>query len=117
MFFEELGSRAILKPVDNQGSKGVSFIDTKEKMIECFTEAMTYSKQKEVLVEQVAHGREFVVEGLAINGRFINLNVGDTYYFNIPDVFAATQRIFPTNADVVLRKKVEEIKRLLKVSA
>lgn len=62
-----------------------------------------------MLVEQVAHGREFVVEGLAINGRFINLNVGDTYYFNIPDVFAATQRIFPTNADVVLRKKVEEI--------
>ena len=81
VFFEELGSRAILKPVDNQGSKGVSFIDTKEKMIECFTEAMTYSKQKEVLVEQVAHGREFVVEGLAIDGRFINLNVGDTYYF------------------------------------
>ena len=108
-FFEELGGHAILKPVDNQGSKGVSFIDTKEKMIERFTEAMFYSKQKEVLVEQVAHGREFVVEGLAMNGQFINLNVGDTYYFNIPDVFSANQRIFPTNANAALRKKVEEI--------
>ncbi len=108
-FFEELGEYAILKPVDNQGSKGVSFIDSKDKMIERFTEAMDYSKQKEVLIEQVAKGREFVVEGLAYNGMFTNLNVGDTYYFDIPDVFSATQRVFPTNADEELRKKVEDI--------
>ena len=63
-FFEELGGHAILKPVDNQGSKGVSFIDTKEKMIERFTEAMFYSKQKEVLVEQVAQEENLLLRGL-----------------------------------------------------
>lgn len=108
-FFEELGGNAILKPVDNQGSKGVSFIDTRDKMMERFAEAMSYSKQKEVLIEQVAKGREFVVEGMMFDGKFTNLNVGDTYYFDIPDVFSATQRVFPTNADADLRKKVEEI--------
>ena len=53
-----------------------------------------------------------------MNGQFINLNVGDTYYFNIPDVFSATQRIFPTNANAALRKKVEEInEKIIKVLA
>lgn len=108
-FFEELGEKAILKPVDNQGSKGVSFIDSKEKLVVHFAEAMAYSKQKELLIEQVAKGREFVVEGMVFDGVFTNLSVGDTYYFDIPDVFSATQRIFPTNADITLRNKVEEI--------
>ena len=31
-FFDELGEKVILKPVDNQGSKGVALIDSPEKM-------------------------------------------------------------------------------------
>ena len=110
-FLIELGGEAILKPVDNQGSKGVSFIDSPQKMAECYIEAMSYSKQKEVLIEQVAKGREFVVEGIVFNGVFKNLIVGDTYYFDIPDVFSATRRVFPTNASNELRTKVEDINK------
>jgi biotin carboxylase len=106
---EELGGTAILKPIDNQGSKGVSLIDSPSKMKIKFKEAMEYSKQKKALVEEVARGREFVVEGLAFDGKFQNLIIGDTYYFDKPDVFAATQRIFPTNADFTLRQRVAEL--------
>ena len=108
-FFDELGKRAILKPVDNQGSKGVSLIDSGEKMKEKFLEAMNYSKQKEVLIEEVASGREFVSEGLILNNRFSNLICGDTYYFSIPDTFSATRRIFPTEATAQLRNRVEDL--------
>lgn len=108
-FLDILGGKAILKPVDNQGSKGVSLIDSKEKMKEKFLEAMDYSKQKEVLIEEIAHGREFVSEGLMLNNRFSNLICGDTYYFSIPDTFSATRRIFPTEANDQLRDRVENL--------
>lgn len=110
-FLKELGGKAILKPVDNQGSKGVSFIDSEEKMEQKFKEAMDYSKQKEILVEEIATGREFVVEGLAYQYAFQNLIIGDTYYFRLPDTFSATQRIFPTNADDMLRDRVAELNK------
>ena len=105
---EELGGKAILKPVDNQSSKGVFLIDSAHKLREKFAETMNYSKQKAALVEQVAYGREFVVEGIAYDGVFQNLTVGDTYYFDIPDVFSATRRVFPTSAPAALRKKIED---------
>ena len=108
---EELGGKAILKPIDNQSSKGVFLIDSLQKLKEKFAETMSYSKQKAALVEQVAYGREFVAEGIAFNGIFENLTVGDTYYFDIPDVFSATKRIFPTCASVGLRKKIEDFNR------
>ena len=109
IFLKELGGSAILKPVDNQGSKGVSLIDSPEKMIQKYQEAISYTRRKEILIEQVAYGREFVVEGIVLDNEFYNLIVGDTYYFNIPDVYSATKRIFPTNASTEIRNKVEDV--------
>lgn len=110
-FFETLKGDAILKPIDNQGSKGVAKITNKEELKNKFEEALRYSKQGSVLVEQYATGREFVVEGLVYNYEFQNLICGDTHYFKIPDVFSATTRIFPSMADTELVKKIEKINK------
>lgn len=110
-FFDALEGDAILKPVDNQGSKGVSKINSKEVLIEKFQEAMDYSKSQSVLIEQYVTGREFVVEGLTYDYEFQNLICGDTHYFNIPDVFSATTRIFPSTADKDLVERVKDLNR------
>lgn len=110
-FLVKLGGQAIIKPVDSQGSRGVTFIDSENKLIETFEETLHYSSCGKVIIEQVAHGREFVVEGLAFNGAFTNLIIGDTYYFDIPDVFSATKRVFPSSASRKLQSEVLELNK------
>ncbi len=112
-FFRSLNKEVILKPVDNQGSKGIYHIATEQQINDKYKEALAYSRSNRVLVEEFVTGREFIVEGMAFNGEFKNLIIGDTYYFDIPDVFSATQRIFPTNADANLLKKVDEYNKKL----
>ncbi|WP_377910437.1 ATP-grasp domain-containing protein [Bacillus daqingensis] len=108
-FFECINSDVILKPIDNQGSKGVFKISTKLELIDKFNESIQYSNSNSILIEQFVSGREFVVEGIAYNNNFKNLICGDTHYFNIPDVFSATTRIFPSKADHQLIRRVEKL--------
>lgn len=108
-FYETLKTDVILKPVDNQGSKGISKVTSKEELEEKFREAIGYSSTKSVLIEQFVTGSEFVVEGIALNYEFNNLICGDTYYFNIPDVFSATRRVFPSTANEELVNRVKNL--------
>ncbi|MBR3146542.1 MAG: ATP-grasp domain-containing protein [Eubacterium sp.] len=108
-FFRECGSSVILKPLDTQGSRGVSRCTTCEDIEEKFAEAAKWSGSGRVIVEKCAEGREFVVEGMAADYEFRNLICGDTEYFDIPDAFAAKRRIFPTSADKELSEKVCEL--------
>ncbi|WP_271400411.1 ATP-grasp domain-containing protein [Salinicoccus roseus] len=110
-FFEIINKDVILKPVDNQGSKGISKVTNKSELKIKFNEAIRYSKSETVLIEQFVTGREFVVEGLAFNYEFQNLICGDTHYFDIPDVFSATTRVFPSEADEKLIKRVENLNK------
>lgn len=114
-FFKEIGKSVIIKPVDNQGSRGVMRCDSEKELIEKFDDSIKWSKTGKVIIEQRATGREFVVEGIAVNYVFENLNCGDTEYFNIPDAYAAKTRIFPTKADEGLEKRVLDLnKRIIK---
>ena len=107
-FFNNINRDVILKPVDNQGSKGVYKVTSVSEMEEKFSEAIKYSRSNSVLVEEFVIGREFLVEGIAVNYEYRNLCCGDTEYFNIPDVFSATKREFPSIADPKIVQKVLE---------
>jgi carbamoyl-phosphate synthase large subunit len=109
LFFERLNKPVILKPIDNQGSKGVSKAETKSEVSDKFYEAMRYSASRSILIEEFVNGREFVVEGMAYAHQYRNLICGDTYYFDLPDVFSATSRVFPSVADKQLTKRVLEL--------
>lgn len=105
-FLQEIGRPAIIKPVDNQGSRGVQRIENHADLIKKFEEAQTASHSGLVVIEQLASGREFVVEGLTWNHQYRTLICGDTEYFDIPDAYAAKTRIFPTNAPAKLKDLV-----------
>ena len=108
-FFHKTGSAVILKPLDAQGSRGVSRCSSEEDINVKFHQAAAWSSTGEVIVEKYATGREFVAEGMACSYEFRNLMVGDTDYFDIPDAFSAKTRIFPTTADDNLRERVSEL--------
>ncbi len=108
-FFEEVGEDVILKPLDTQGSRGVTACKSKDEVIAAFPEASKWSQNGGVIVEKQAKGREFLVEGMACGGRFKNLCIGDTYYFTLPGVFAAQKRIFPSDAPEGLQERVLDL--------
>ncbi len=108
-FYRGLGGSVIIKPLDTQGSRGVQAVHSEAELREKYQEAARWSSNGGVIVEKLATGREFVVEGVAVNYEFRNLNCGDTLYFDMPDAYAAKSRIFPTTADAALERKVLEL--------
>lgn len=101
--------KVIIKPLDTQGSRGVQVCAGEQEIRDKYDEASRWSSSREVIVEQFATGREFVVESLVLDYEYRTLCIGDTLYFDIPDAFAAKSRIFPTTADDALRRKVLEL--------
>lgn len=107
-YYREIGGAIIIKPLDNQGSRGVQAAYDLAGLEKKYSEAARWSTNGGVIVERLATGREFVVEGLSFRGEFRNLICGDTLYFDIPDAYAAKSRIFPSNADKMLYQRVLE---------
>lgn len=108
-FFRSVNGACIIKPEDNQGSRGVAEVHTEAELAEKYEEAARYSRSGRVIVEKMAVGKEFVVEGMAAGYQFQTLACGDTHYFSLPDVFAAKTRIFPSQRDPELVKRVCEM--------
>ena len=115
-FFTNLGKPVILKPINNQGSKGVCKVSSLKELESQYQEATKYSRGEKILLEEFVSGEEeLVIEGVALDGWIDNLVCGDTYYFNLPDVFSARQRIFPSikNAKIV-EQALELNKKIIK---
>ncbi|MBQ3393363.1 MAG: ATP-grasp domain-containing protein [Lachnospiraceae bacterium] len=108
-FYGEIGGDVIIKPLDTQGSRGVQVCRSAAELRDKYAEASRWSSNGAVIVERFATGREFVVEGLAVDYEFRNLCIGDTLYFDLPDAFAAKSRIFPTTADEALAQRVLDL--------
>ena len=108
-YYSELGGDVIIKPLDTQGSRGVQICRSASDLEAKYEEAARWSSNRRVIVERFATGREFVVEGIAVDYEFANACIGDTLYFDLPDAFAAKSRIFPTVVDDELRQRVLDL--------
>ena len=95
-FFKSLDHAAIIKPICNQGSKGIYKVTTESELKAKYTEACSYSRGDKLLVEEFITGSELVIEALVLEGQVTNLICGDTHYFKMEDAFAAKDRMFPS---------------------
>ena len=114
-FFLDISKPIILKPIINQGSKGVCKVTTIEELELQYKEAEKYSRGEKILLEEFVSGEEeLVIEGVALDGWRENLVCGDTYYFNLPNAFSARQRIFPSKKNpVIVEKALKLNKRII----
>lgn len=113
VFFRSNGHSAILKPINNQGSKGVYKICSEEELKDKYPKAAKYSRGEPILIEEFITGPELVIEALALNGAIINLVCGDTHYFDMEDVFAARERVFPSNLDPQIVNQALELNKTI----
>ena len=110
-FFTTLERPAILKPINNQGSKGVYKVETLEELCEKYAETDRYSRGEAILIEEFITGDELVIEAFVLNGCVENLICGDTHYFNVSDAFAARERVFPSRQHPEIVNKTLELNR------
>lgn len=110
-FFREINGNAILKPVDNQGSRGVYKIESLDDIERIYYEALKYSKTKRVIIEEFIEGQEYEVDSIVYDYNEQTLIYGDVIPFDIPGVFAAKIRMYPSASDDDL------VNRLLKYNS
>jgi len=67
----------MVKPVDNQSGRGVSRVESRERLATAFDYAKSMTRTGLVLVEQCVDGVEVIVDGFVVNGAPIVLAVAE----------------------------------------
>ena len=98
----------VIKPADSQGSRGVRKVSNVKEASEAFLEALHYSKQRTVVVEEFFDGREVVCEGFVVEGMYHNIAFADREYFSVPNLFIPSKTIFPSNIGASIKNKLIE---------
>jgi carbamoyl-phosphate synthase large subunit len=93
--YESISYPAIMKPEDNQGSRGIYILYSKEEIALHFAESINFSKTRNVIVEEYFKGKEVVVEGFVYNGQYLNFGIAERRYFDIDELLIPCQTIFP----------------------
>lgn len=84
----------MMKPVDSAASRGVYKVNSLEEIQEKLSESLSYSKTKDVIIEEFIEGKEFVVEAFTKDYKVTNLVVGHRDYFDVEDTFIPNATVF-----------------------
>lgn len=110
---QKISFPAIMKPEDNQGSRGIYILHGKEDVISNLSSSLSYSKTGYAIIEEFFVGKEFVCEGFVIDGKYVNWGVGERCYFDIENKLIPCQTIFPSKlSDDVIALLIEAERRL-----
>jgi len=96
----------IVKPVDSQGSRGVTVAADLSELDGVVDAALSFSPSSTVIVEEFFEGREVVIQGFVSGCRLTNLVMGDRVYFDIPNLFIPKQTLFPSLLPEDLKARV-----------
>ena len=84
----------IMKPVDSSGSRGVVKANTAKDVEHHFHNTCAYSKNGSIIIEEFIEGVEYLVNGLALEGKYINTDLGVKEYFDKPGYFISKMCMF-----------------------
>jgi biotin carboxylase len=72
-WIDKLTFPIIVKPVDSSGSKGVTKVENKEDIQKAFTYALSFSREKKVVLEEffVRDGYQVAGDGFIVNGKLV----------------------------------------------
>lgn len=109
--FRDMRGSAIIKPVDSCASKGVTMIDSEDKIESAYDEARSYSKNGKVMIEDYIDGEEFEVDSIVVDGKSKLLMTANQELFDIPNVFSSPTKLYPAEADPEIMDRILEMDR------
>lgn len=101
-WLDEIGIPAFIKPVDSSGSKGVTRLTDANKFDEAFDHALTYSREKMVVIEeQIVRTRYQVAgDGFIVNGKLAFRCWADEHFDKLCNGLVPIGQTFPTSHPV-----------------
>lgn len=90
----------MIKPTDSSGSRGVFRINDMHEFQKHLDDCFTYSKNHTIIIEEYIEGKEYIVDGLALDDEYINLDLGIKEYFNKEALYISKMCMF-SSANVV----------------
>lgn len=90
----KIGYPVIIKPVDSSGSRGVIRLDSEEDLIINFDTAKNFSLASEVIIEKFIRGKEYLVDGYAMNYGYWNLDLGIKEQFDLKENYVSKMCMF-----------------------
>jgi phosphoribosylamine-glycine ligase len=102
----------VVKPVDNNSSKGISKVESKQFLKEAITEAFKNSRSKTVIAEEFVEGEEHSADAFLINGEPVVIIL--TKYRKVKENsgrFTILQSIFPVDFTESMLEKLKDIIR------
>lgn len=99
----------VVKPISNQGSRGVSKVTRYEQLDRAVRDAQLYSTSDEILVEEYFEGKEIIIDGLMTEQGFQNLPLGDVEFLLDTGPFVSRSVTYPSTIPAALQEKVRTL--------
>ena len=77
--YAKINYPVFVKPLDSSGSRGASVCNNREELNERFEEALSFSASHNALIEDYITGREFLLDYIAVDGKYRLLSMFDRY--------------------------------------
>lgn len=116
-WLEIIGTPAFVKPIDSSGSKGVTSIENHEELEEAFNSALSFSRKKKVVVEEMIVGSGYQVDSdvFMSQGEIAFWIWGDQHQDILCHPYAPIAISFPTVLTAETQMKAKgEIEAILK---
>ncbi|MBI9102826.1 MAG: glycosyltransferase [Spirochaetales bacterium] len=110
---DSLSPPLVIKPLDSQGQRGVYKLDSSAKIPKVLKNVLSFSREKEVLIEEYYPSNEVTVTGWVKNREYIHLTVTDRITRdNLPNIGVCPAHHYPSrfahmeNEIISLTKKI-----------
>lgn len=81
-FFNQIGKKIVIKPIDSQSSRGVYIVNDESEIVKCFEDTQQYSKDgASVLAERFIEGTEFTIDGVKTLEGHVSLCISQKGHF------------------------------------
>ncbi len=99
----------VIKPTDNSGSRGILKINSAEEISEKYDEALTFSKNSTIIIEEFLTGPQISTESIIVNNKIITTGFADRNYDKLASFepyFIEDGHTIPSTLSVTLKNKV-----------
>lgn len=117
-FFKALGKPAMVKPSDSNGSKGATRVDSEADFEAAFSKAMSFSRQKVVIVEEflIRDGHQIAGDGFIVDGELVFAGFMSEHFDKLCNPLVPIGESYPSYiSDELKTKSKAEINRLMKL--
>jgi biotin carboxylase len=116
---QAIGFPCVCKAIDNCASRGITIVRTPEQVEQAFNEALRYSTEQRVLIEEFIEGNEYSVDTIIYKNKLYPCGISDRE-FMVKDNYAVqtgslTPSQLPTEKQAEIYELMEKAAKALKV--